>query len=49
MQLCCCAVVYHVPDQTHGGDAAGLLVDEFLQELAADPVLRERYLPAGGR
>jgi cell division protein FtsI/penicillin-binding protein 2 len=45
VQLTFCAVVYHVPDAVHGGDAAGALVAEFLAAVAAAPLLRERYLP----
>lgn len=46
VQLCCCAVVYWVPDNVHGGDAAGQVVADFLQGLLDDTVLRARYLHA---
>ncbi|MFY9344785.1 MAG: penicillin-binding transpeptidase domain-containing protein, partial [Planctomycetota bacterium] len=49
-QLCFCAVVYWVKDKTHGGDAAGQTVVDFLTALQADPVLQQRWLlPGGGR
>jgi cell division protein FtsI/penicillin-binding protein 2 len=48
VQLCFCAVVYLVPDKTHGGDAAGQMVVDFLDGVRADATLAARYLPAGG-
>jgi cell division protein FtsI/penicillin-binding protein 2 len=47
VQLCFCAVVYFVADQVHGGDAAGQVVVDFLEQVRADPELARRYLPAG--
>jgi len=50
VQLCFCAVVYCVPDKTHGAEAAGALVADMLQQMAADETLAARYLrPEGGR
>jgi len=49
VQLCFCAVVYWVPDKTHGGDAAGQIVVDFLRDLEADPTLRTRYFSPEGR
>jgi cell division protein FtsI/penicillin-binding protein 2 len=50
VQLCFCAVVYCVPDRTHGAEAAGTLVADVLQQMAADETLAARYLrPEGGR
>ena len=48
VQLCFCAVVYAVPDKTHGADAGGLLVAEVLGAMAADAQLHHRYLGSGG-
>ncbi len=44
-QLALCSVIYYVPDQSHGGDTAGKLAEDFLRAVAADPALRQRYLP----
>jgi cell division protein FtsI/penicillin-binding protein 2 len=44
VQLAFCAVVYWVPDKTHGGTAAGALVADFLGQLEADPALARRYI-----
>ncbi|MEC7584600.1 MAG: penicillin-binding transpeptidase domain-containing protein [Planctomycetota bacterium] len=44
-QLAFCAVVYAVPEGVHGADAAGELVGEVLQRIAADRRLATRYLP----
>jgi cell division protein FtsI/penicillin-binding protein 2 len=50
VQLCFCAVVYCVPDKTHGAEAAGRIVADVLQQMAADETLAARYLrPEGGR
>ena len=50
MQLCFCAVVYAVPDKTHGADAAGMLAADVLQQMAGDEQLAARYLrPESGR
>lgn len=50
VQLCFAAVVYWVPDKTHGGEAAGQLIADVLRGLGADPALHARYLvPEGGR
>lgn len=50
LQLGFCAVVYWVPDNVHGGDAAGQMVADFLHGLQAAPELDARYLqPEGGR
>lgn len=49
VQLCFCAVVYWVPDGSHGGDAAGQIVVDFLRDLEADRTLRARYFAAEGR
>lgn len=48
-QLAFAAVVYRVPDRTHGGDAAGNLVVDFLSQLQADPELLATYLTRAGR
>jgi cell division protein FtsI/penicillin-binding protein 2 len=48
-QLCFCAVVYSVPDKTHGADAAGQLIDELFLQMAKDPELHSRYLREAGR
>ena len=49
-QLCFAAVVYWVRDGTHGGDAAGELVVDFLRAVRADPETATRYLlPGEGR
>lgn len=44
VQLAFCAVVYAVPHGVHGAEAGGELVAEVLEAIAADPVLRARYL-----
>lgn len=44
MQLVFCAVVYRVPPGEHGGDAAGSLVADFLQQVERDEELNVRYL-----
>jgi cell division protein FtsI/penicillin-binding protein 2 len=50
VQLCFCAVVYCVPNGTHGAEAAGTLVAEVLQAMNADETLAARYLrPESGR
>lgn len=50
VHLCFAAVVYWVPDKTHGGEAAGQLIVDLLRGLGADPALHARYLvPEGGR
>ena len=50
IQLVFCAVVYHVPDGVHGDEAAGGLVQSFIEQLQRDPQLAERYLtPMEGR
>ncbi|MGE3175313.1 MAG: penicillin-binding transpeptidase domain-containing protein [Planctomycetota bacterium] len=47
VQLVFAAVVYAVPDRTHGADAAGQLVADVLQDAAHEPALAQRYvLPA---
>ncbi|MEC7585110.1 MAG: penicillin-binding transpeptidase domain-containing protein [Planctomycetota bacterium] len=48
-QLSFCAVVYAVPEGVHGADAAGQLVGDVLERVAADPQLAARYLPGRGR
>lgn len=45
MQLAFCSVIYFVPDQSHGGDTAGALAQDFFRAVASDPELRQRYLP----
>lgn len=50
VQLAFCAVVYAVPDGTHGADAAGQLVADVLAAMAQTPALGSRYLqPGSGR
>ena len=50
VQLAFCAVVYRVPDATHGGEAAGNLLQDFFRQVEADPRLQQQYVnPEGGR
>lgn len=49
VQLCFCAVVYWVQDEVHGGDAAGQLVVDFLEQIQRDAGLRRRFLAETGR
>lgn len=50
VQLCCCAVVYWVPDSVHGGEAAGQIVAEFLEAMQASAELDAHYVrPESGR
>lgn len=44
MQLVFCAAVYRVPQRVHGGEAAGGMVADFLQQVERNPDLNLRYL-----
>jgi len=44
-QLAFCSVIYFVPDQSHGGDTAGVMAEAFFDAVSADQELRRRYLP----
>lgn len=44
MQLAFCAVVYRIPSGVHGGEAAGGMIEELLNQLDRDSLLRQRYL-----
>lgn len=44
-QLAFCSVIYFVPNQSHGGDTAGALAQDFFRAVSFDPELRWRYLP----
>ena len=44
-QLAFCSVIYYVPDQSHGGDTAGAMAQDFFAAVASDPELSARYMP----
>lgn len=44
-RLAFCSVLYYVPDDSHGGDTAGLMLEELVRDMSDDPELRWRYLP----
>lgn len=48
VQLCFAAVIYWVPDGTHGAEAAGGMVAQMLAEANGWPQLRARYIQPGG-
>ncbi|MCK5940927.1 MAG: hypothetical protein KAI24_03065 [Planctomycetes bacterium] len=44
-QLAFCAVVYFVPDEEHGAETAGGMLEDFFDGVRRDPELAWRYLP----
>lgn len=44
-QLAFCSVLYYVPNDRHGGDTAGRMLQDFFKSVRGDPELAARYLP----